>query len=688
MAQEYPQVGSNGSDFLAAWTDNRGSSMYAARVRGDGTLLDPTGIPLPSTLGAITLRVTAVVWCGDAWVIVISGQDAYTQRSFTAVSRIDADGKVIEPPRTVVWEQAFAAASNGSRIVIVTGGANITVLDDRANFLDEWLTGVSGASEWMAVSNGSTFMAMMSGYDGRKNFTAAITIDPSGHAKSNAILERATPNAVALPEGSTYAVLYTDISSGDLMQFIVMDSVVSAVTDVAPRVTALAAAPTDSGYVVAFEGAGDRELHLLHAAGSTVLDGQPYVTANGGAIAAWPVLASNGREVLFVWMKNLETTTDLRGVIVDSNGKAKSAAFDVTQSAALQQHPAIATGGPNDLVAWQERSGIYAARVTPDGRPLDGRGIEISQSPGVPKVVYDGTSYVVAWMPFDGSSIHLHWIDPATGGSVGSNVTLPGCATAFFLSRDAIGLVAFITDCNASRLYAQRISTAGPTGPQVNISPEGVEARILGAACNGKEWLVTWEKATLLYPFFQFFPRYASTTYAQRVLLSLSTVDVQPIEIAASNLEEIGGIVAATDGQGFVVVWSYFFNAPPNGQLGIYTRSVSASGVTGEPQPLVAGTDLQPRSLVWDGNRYTVAYASPRESNYPGWDLLLTHIGAGDRVAISSASPSQSDVSLAVAPGSPVRAAYDRIALEPAYGGAWRVFIRDLLQARRRSAAH
>jgi hypothetical protein len=681
MAQEYPQVGSNSSDFLAAWTDNRGSWMYAARIRGDGTVLDPTGIPLPSTLGAITLRVIAVVWCGNAWVIVISGQDAYTQRSFTAVSRIDADGKVIEPPRTVVWEQAWAAASNGSRIIVVTGSANITVLDDRANFLDAWPTGVPGAYEWTAVSNGSTFMAVASNYDGRKNWVSAITMDSTGHVKTNTVVALTAQKTIAVPAGDGYSVLYTDVPSGDLMRFSITNGVAGGVSDLAPHLDALAGAPTDTGYVVAAETVGDRELNLVHGTDAATIDGQRYITSNGGAIAAWPVLASNGRDVLFVWMKNLETTTDLRGVIVDSNGEAKSEAFDVTQSAAQQQYPAIATGGPNDLVAWQERGGIYAARVTQEGLPLDGRGIEISQSLGAPQVIYDGTSYVVAWKPVDDSSIHFHWIDPATGESVGSTVTLNGCVTAFFLGRDSIGLVAFITDCNG-RLYGQRIGTAGPIGPQVNISPAGVGAGVLSAACNGKEWLVTWEKPTLL-PWFGFLPRYASTTYAQRLLLSLSTLDVQPIEIAASSVEEIGGMVA-TDGQDFAVVWSYFFNAPPNGQLGIYARSVSASGVAGEPQLFVAGTDLQSRSLVWDGNRYTVAYASPRESNYPGWDLLLTHIGASDRVAISSASPNQSDVSLAVAPGRPVRAAYDRIALEPAYGGAWRVFIRDLVQTRRR----
>src|SRR6266542_402720 len=46
-----PLVGWNGENFLAVWNDARMSpaeTLYAARFTGDGTLLDPTGILIPS----------------------------------------------------------------------------------------------------------------------------------------------------------------------------------------------------------------------------------------------------------------------------------------------------------------------------------------------------------------------------------------------------------------------------------------------------------------------------------------------------------------------------------------------------------------------------------------------------------------------------------------------------------------
>jgi len=75
---------------------------------------------------------------------------------------------------------------------------------------------------------------------------------------------------------------------------------------------------------------------------------------------------------------------------------------------AVQHAPHVAFGGGVYLAVWQEgwhgeggRARIYAARVTPEGRVLDGRGIEVAPAPtGVqenPRVAFAGGVFLVVW---------------------------------------------------------------------------------------------------------------------------------------------------------------------------------------------------------------------------------------------------------------------------------------------------
>src|SRR5258705_542776 len=118
-SQNYPRAATNGTDFLVAWSDARaGESVFATRVTREGTVLDRTGIPVAlSPLGVSVPelvsvpKLVAVLWCGDAYVIVMAGQDS-SAHWFTFVARIDVNGKVIDGPRIVVPGYSTAAATN------------------------------------------------------------------------------------------------------------------------------------------------------------------------------------------------------------------------------------------------------------------------------------------------------------------------------------------------------------------------------------------------------------------------------------------------------------------------------------------------------------------------------------------------------------------------------------------------
>jgi hypothetical protein len=76
-----------------------------------------------------------------------------------------------------------------------------------------------------------------------------------------------------------------------------------------------------------------------------------------------------------------------------------------------QRWPDVAWGGGVYLVVWQEGSGyegtpeanIVAARIAADGKPLDPKGIAICRAPHhqlYPKVTFDGSNFVVAWQDY------------------------------------------------------------------------------------------------------------------------------------------------------------------------------------------------------------------------------------------------------------------------------------------------
>ena len=146
-----PMAATDGVDFLAVWNDNRGGT-FATRITHDGQVLDPTGI----FISAVQSR--ALLWCGGAYVLVYSAAD---NRS-AGVIRLDREGKVIDGPRDVTNSYVITAATNGSTIVLT--GTKITVLDDRARFIEDVPPPVAGSFTWTVASDGSTYEVASSIY--------------------------------------------------------------------------------------------------------------------------------------------------------------------------------------------------------------------------------------------------------------------------------------------------------------------------------------------------------------------------------------------------------------------------------------------------------------------------------------------------------------------------------------------
>jgi hypothetical protein len=105
-AQEFPDVASDGSGYLAVWQDKRsgGYDIYAARVSSAGTVLDPGGIAV-CVAGGDQLHPT-VAFDGDRYLVVWQDYRAGNYDIYCA--RVATDGTLLDPTAIVVTNAAGA----------------------------------------------------------------------------------------------------------------------------------------------------------------------------------------------------------------------------------------------------------------------------------------------------------------------------------------------------------------------------------------------------------------------------------------------------------------------------------------------------------------------------------------------------------------------------------------------------
>jgi hypothetical protein len=102
-----PSGAFDGTDFLAVWIEDRGgqvSAVSAARISGDGTVLDPVGFPVDTTP---TGKYSTAAAFGDA-VYLVAWADARDSTGYDIYcARIGTDGSVLDPGGIPVCREAF-----------------------------------------------------------------------------------------------------------------------------------------------------------------------------------------------------------------------------------------------------------------------------------------------------------------------------------------------------------------------------------------------------------------------------------------------------------------------------------------------------------------------------------------------------------------------------------------------------
>lgn len=311
-------------------------------------------------------------------------------------------------------------------------------------------------------------------------------------------------------------------------------------------------------------------------------------------------------------------------------------------SANQQSAPSVAVAGNITLVVWKEATGVYATRIAPDGRGLDGRGIEVSSFATNPQVVFDGRHFVVAVQ--EGRSPVVRFLLPHGGHVQREQFHIAGVASFALAPRH------IAWEGPDDRIRVSRIDTATRSlgGEPVAVSPEGMRATMPAVASNGRETLVVWSERVRVAEPGGIYVWEPSVIRAARLSSDLTLVDTTPLLVADSFGAEDMFPSVASNGEDWLVTWI--------GAAGVQTARVYRNGAVGETVKIAHGYGT---AVAWNGAEYVVAHKT--------WPEHVLH--AGD-VAIETGWYARE---IAV-DGNVV--AYTRLSED--HGGVERVFIRRI----------
>jgi hypothetical protein len=309
-AQWDPSVASNGDQYLVAWSDATEDRVYGSRVSAAGVVLDPDGIQI-SRATPTAAEYSETIWAGENYVVVWTdwvGDDA-------AGSRVTTEGQVLDPESI-----RYGVSTNEQS----AGG----IASDGENSFAVW-------TDFRAGLSGDIYGARI-GPDG-------TTLDGTG------ILISGLPTGQARPtvawDGQNFLVVWVDWRSGSQQLY-------------GARVT---------------------------PAGVVLDPGGILVVPTPGTNSSVQIAASD-ENFLVVW--HPPSLSEVRGTRVSPDGVVLDlTGFLISNGSGTGARDGqVAWGAGNYLVTWAQgpyyEGDVYASRVTTSGVVLDPAGIPIRIAPG------------------------------------------------------------------------------------------------------------------------------------------------------------------------------------------------------------------------------------------------------------------------------------------------------------------
>ena len=561
------QIGASSDGFLVASLDDR-SGVRVQRMRDDGTLLDPLGIPLDPNLSSSSSMT--VVSDGDDYLIAYDSglpeMHLYTVR---------ADDGLITNTMALKGAQTPAIAWNGD-IYLLTfrRGSDVHAmpLDRTGRQIGGEFVVATNASDPAIAAKGNRFLiAYISGTDVMATFAESDHSDGPAFRIDTHTEEPFLPFVRVAAMGGTFLVAWNDRLPAGSMTTRAYDANGNAlgepqtVVDTNAREISLAA--RNDGYVITYTAGDDIAAIDIDAQGRML--GTSFLVAQDPTSESFSSVASTGTKTLAAW-RNLQTIDPL-------NFRARSrldarfltpghAGFPLllSRAAIWQQDVTAAPLGGGYVVAFTELAAagqsrvLMISRVSADGTPLDGAGDGIAA--GIEEPVHHAISAspepLLVWMQQAHQEFTAH-------------------------------------------VYARRIGANGfPTGDPINLGEAKRSTRV-AVAWSGFVNLVAWTKPD-------------GRLVAARVSPEGFVLD-SPIEIAPANADNPS---IAFDGINFFIAWNDYavdpcpFLCPPLVRTSVVLFSQNAF-FRSTPAHIAGANDSPPRA-VWNGSEYTVwSYRNP-----------------------------------------------------------------------------
>ncbi len=613
--QSAPEIASNGSDYLVAWTDHRGagSDIYASRITAMGGVPDPAGLavgthpgdessPAVASNGADYLVVWEVTWGATAPVQLYASRvtalgdvvDGFGGGTPVASSASDHRAPAITSNGVgyaVAWQQKNSDGSTDIRMCpVTTGGCG-----------DGWsVSTVTGNQETPAISSDGTDyfvvwrdrrVASRPDIYGTRVTQTMVVSNANGILLGPVLANPSQPDAPAIAfNGSEHLVAWSDVvfqtSSADTF---------------ATRVTPAG---------VAVE--GRRILSFAPNAETS-----PVVASSAsGFLVAWNDWRPAGHIDLYA------TRLSGNGSVLDPNGI-------VVQTSVSSTPPAVASDGTDYLVAWNASwFGLQARRVTAAGVQDPVVGVVSGEPDSEFAMASNGTDYLVAFTDVNGGNDILGLRLDATGALVGSPI--PVCQAAASQYGPAVAsngtdyLVAWVDHRNGASadIYATRVSAAGVVmdANGIAVATATADQMAPSVASNGTDYLVAWQDRRTAT---------SDDVYASRMTSVGAVVDATGLAVSTATGDQLAPSVTS-NGTDYLVAWTDYHGGSKSD---IRASPVSAGGAVSNAGALPVAiesareTSAQLAYNATDGS-YLAVYASDDRVRA----RFLSFAGCGNRM--------------------------------------------------------
>ncbi|MFO7674981.1 MAG: hypothetical protein R6X12_01485 [bacterium] len=409
--QRRPRLTALGDDALAVWVDSRNSAtvpdLYAARVRADGSVANPDGVPVtvaagtqdqPCVAGADTLALVA--WrdipdgtvCGDIRAARVSTRD----------SVLDPEGFGLLD----LWIPLYYAQLQPA------------IADGGGQYLVAW-------TDYRGQTTGLDIYGMRISH-------AGAALDPVPFVICSVPGDQQSPQVAF--NGTQFLVIWSDLRSlsqalhGTRVDTLgrVVDTV-NLVLSSGGSLEASVCVAGDSWFVVWRAGSGSniRGTFVL-TDGSVTHPGGFDVTPPSTTWNYYPIARFDGTRLLVLWTESrLHYGSEVAGRRLSHDGTALDSVRYYSNLPGHDRKPALTFDGDNYFVTWVYRQGadyaICCLRVDTAGVALDSPPAFVRQSPNYydnADVVFNGAHHYLVWAELAGSS----WL--VQGARVGRSTTV------------------------------------------------------------------------------------------------------------------------------------------------------------------------------------------------------------------------------------------------------------------------